>query len=309
MNYLLASYGLTVFPPGRDLILSDFDRFLEVVRNYVRFHVAIFEAIEEFDTVDADGDGEAASTGFTLSVAEWIPTRRGAYSEDPEDVAAAERLRYVYHYVFPDAVTAGTFDADFDREPEESHPEWADTTEWIGLQYYFRAGVTAEPGIFPVLEVTPCFSGFDLGACMRDREPTHYVPAMLYEYWEPGIYEVLKDFGARYESMPLTVTESGLATEVGQRRAEHVVRSLEWIWQAREEGVDVRGYYHWSLMDNFEWAEGYEPRFGLYRVDFDTYERTPTEGATVLGEIAGARMLTAEMRRELGGLGPMTPEE
>ncbi len=309
VNYLLASYGSNVFPPGRNLLLSDFDRFLEVVRNYIRFHVAIFEAIEEFDTVDADGDGEAALTGFTLSVGKWIPTRRNFYSEDPEDVAAVERVRYVYHYLFPDAVTAGTFDANFDFDPEESHPEWANTTEWIGLQYYFRAGVTADPAVIPVVDATPCVNGFDLGACLRNREPSHYVPSMLYEYWEPGIYEVLQDFDARYPAMPLTVTESGIATEVGRRRAEQVVRTLEWIWQAREEGVDVRGYYHWSLTDNFEWAEGFTPRFGLYRVDYDTYERTATEGATVLGEIAGARLMSAAMREEMGGLGPMTPEE
>ena len=105
------------------------------------------------------------------------------------------------------------------------------------------------------------------------------------------------------------MTESGLATENGARRAEHVVRSLEQIHRALDEGVDVRGYYHWSLMDNFEWSLGFVPRFGLYRVDSATYDRTPTEGATVLAEIAASRRVTAAQRSQYGGLGPMTPEE
>jgi beta-glucosidase len=106
------------------------------------------------------------------------------------------------------------------------------------------------------------------------------------------------------------VTESGLATEVGRRRAEHIVRSLEQITKARDEGVDVRGYYHWSLTDNFEWAEGFVPRFGLYRVDYaNDAARTATEGATILGEIAAARRISGAQRRAYGGLGPMTPEE
>jgi beta-glucosidase len=131
---------------------------------------------------------------------------------------------------------------------------------------------------------------------------------MRYEYWEPGLHDVLVDFSQRWPDLPLVVSESGLATQVGRRRAQHVVRSLEQIARARDAGADVRGYYHWSLFDNFEWAEGFEPRFGLYQVDYATYARTPTEGATVLGEIAGARTLTAEQRADLGGLGPMEPE-
>ena len=65
----------------------------------------------------------------------------------------------------------------------------------------------------------------------------------------------------------MTVTESGFATDLGVRRSEHIVRSLEQIARARDEGVDVRGYYHWSLIDNFEWAFGWKPRFGLYSVN------------------------------------------
>ena len=87
-----------------------------------------------------------------------------------------------------------------------------------------------------------------------------------------------------------------------------MTRSLEQIHRAITSGADVRGYYHWSLTDNFEWAEGFGPRFGLYTVDYTTYDRTPTAGATTLGEIAGARTITAAQRALMGGLGPMTPE-
>jgi beta-glucosidase len=133
---------------------------------------------------------------------------------------------------------------------------------------------------------------------------------MQYEYAEEGLGIILKEFGALWPDLPLTVTESGLATEVGRRRSEHIVRSLEQIIDARAAGVDVRGYYHWSLMDNFEWDLGFAPKFGLYTVDRNsrTYTRTPTEGATTLSEIADSRRLTASMIEELGGTGPMTPE-
>ena len=181
--------------------------------------------------------------------------------------------------------------------------------DFMGVQYYSRQGVTGSPGLIPEINATPCFADFDFGACVDPIfDATHCVPAMGYEYYEPGIYNLLTEYGETYPDLPLTVTESGLATNVGRRRSEHIVRSLEQIEQARREGVDVRGYYHWSLMDNFEWAEGYEPRFGLYRVDTTTFERTATDGAILLGQIAAARRITAEQRAEYGGTGPMTSE-
>ena len=269
----------------------------------------MYDALKEADTIDADGDGEACQVGYTLSVAEWVAARANERSSNPEDVAAAERVAYLYHYLINDALIDGAFDSDLDMGAEESHPDWAGKIDWLGVQYYFRAGVTAEPGLIPVVAATPCFGGFDFGSCIETPDPTHFIPAMGYEWWEPGLYNILMELSERYPELPMTVTESGLATEIGERRAEHIVRTLEWIWQARLDGADVRGYYHWSLVDNFEWAEGFTPRFGLYRVDFDgDFSRTATSGATMLGDIAGSRQLTVMQRMERGGLGPMTPE-
>ncbi len=309
VNYLLASYGVGFFPPGRGFLLSDFPTFMTVVRNYLRAHVAIYDAIKAADTIDADGDGIAASVGLTLNVAEWVAARSGRLSEQPDDIAAAERVRYAYHHLFVDSILNGTFDGNLDQVADEEHPDWTGKLDWLGVQYYSRISVTAEPAVIPGIDAMVCFGSFDLGSCVPPQEPTHWVPAMRYEYYEPGIYNVLVDFAERWPTLPMVVTESGLATDVGRRRAEHVVRSLEQIASARAAGADVRGYWHWSLTDNFEWAEGYEPRFGLYRVDYDTYERTATEGADVLGDIAESRVLTAAMRAMYGGLGPMTPEE
>jgi len=279
-----------------------------VVRNYIRAHVAMYEAIVQADTIVADGDGVAAHVGFTLNTVEWLPSRDNAPSDHPDDIAAAQRLTYAYHYLFVDSLIHGGFDADLDQIREEQHPEWKDKLDWLGVQYYSRNGVTAEPAIIPVLDLMPCFGEFDFGSCVAPPDPSHWVPAMRYEYYEEGVYNVLTDFSRRWPGLPLTVTESGLATENGRRRAEHVVRSLEQIHRAIEDGVDVRGYYHWSLYDNFEWSEGFTPRFGLYRVDFDSYDRIVTEGATVLAEIARERRITGEMRETYGGLGPMSPE-
>ena len=86
------------------------------------------------------------------------------------------------------------------------------------------------------------------------------------------------------------------------------MRILEQIDRARHAGFDVRGYYHWSLMDNFEWAEGFAPKFGLYSVDLSSYARTPTAGADAFSAIAGARKLSSSLRQKSGGDGPMTPD-
>ncbi|MCA9537039.1 MAG: family 1 glycosylhydrolase [Myxococcales bacterium] len=309
VNYMVASYMLTVFPPGRNLLFNGFANFIEVVRHFTEAHVAMYDAVHASDTVDADGDGQDAVVGFTLNVIEWAPAVRNVVSDFEGAVRARNTLHYVYNRMFPESIINGTFDPDYDGVPNETHDDWAGKLDFMGVQYYSRQGVTGSPGLIPILNATPCFGPFDFGACVDPVfDETHCVPAMGYEYYEPGIYNLLTEYGEVFPDLPLTVTESGLATNVGRRRAEHIVRSLEQIEFARREGVDVRGYYHWSLMDNFEWAEGYEPRFGLYRVDVSTYERTATDGALMLGQIAAARRITAEQRAEYGGTGPMTSE-
>ncbi|MCC7538678.1 MAG: glycoside hydrolase family 1 protein, partial [Deltaproteobacteria bacterium] len=241
MNYLLASYGVGLFPPGRALAISNLETFLAVLRDYIRAHVAIYEAIHEADTIDADGDGLAATVGLPLSVGSWLPARDNAPSDDPEDVAAAGRVRAVYHYLFPEAVLSGNADTDLDGVADEEHPEWANHLDWLGVQYYFRSGVTGQAILFPGVDAAVCFGDFDLGSCVPPEDETHWIPTMRYEFWAPGLHEVLVDLGNRWPDLPLLVTESGIATEVGRRRSEHIVRSLEQIARARDEGVDVRG--------------------------------------------------------------------
>jgi len=308
VNYLIAGYLVAFFPPGQFNIARFEDRFVPVVRDYLAAHAAMYRAIKTADTIDADDDGEPAAVGLTLSVIDWVAARDNRISADPEDIAARDRVDYAYHFLVADSLLNGTFDPDFDGVGDEPQPDWAGTLDWLGVQYYFRTGVTAERPIIPVLEAVPCFGGFDFGSCVAALDPTTCVPEMAYEYYAPGLGRLLGEYNERYPGLPMIVSEGGIATEIGARRAENVVRSLEQIQQARDAGADVRGYYHWSLTDNFEWAEGFGPRFGLYTVDYSDFSRAPTEGATVLGEIAGARQLTSAQRQRYGGEGPMTDE-
>ncbi len=308
VNYLIAGYLLAQFPPGRFTFTDLTGKFIPVLRDYIAAHAAMYDAIKAADTIDADGDGRPADVGLAMSVADWEPARAGTFSTLAEDIQGREKFVYVFHWLFVDALTRGGFDTDLDGGLDEPHPEWANTLDWLGLQYYFRAGVTAETVLIPEIGVTPCFGPFDNGACIRPPDPTYCVPRMGYEGWIDGFGRIIQEFSARYPTLPLVVTESGIATEVGRRRAENVVRVLEVIARERAAGADVRGYYHWSLTDNFEWAEGFIPRFGLYQVDYTSYDRTATEGADVLRAIATERELTSEQRTTYGGTGPLTVE-
>jgi beta-glucosidase len=308
MIYLVAAYGLGQFPPGKITINDVTGELVPTVRDYVSAHAAMAKVIKAADTIDSDGDGVAAAVGLSMSVADWQPSRANASSTNVDDIAARDRLIYAFHYVFVDSVIHGTFDADLDGVSDEQHPEWVGTLDWLGLQYYFRAGVTGASTLIPVIEATPCFGGFDLGACLPAPDASYCVPRMGYEGHADGIGDVVLAFADRYPDLPLVITEAGIATDVGRRRAENIVRNLESLERARAAGVDLRGYYHWSLTDNFEWAEGYGPHFGLHSVDYTTYARTRTEGADALAELVADRTLTSSLRTRYGGTGPMTEE-
>ena len=86
--------------------------------------------------------------------------------------------------------------------------------------------------------------------------------------------------------MPIYVTENGVSTEDDARRIEYIERALDGVRRCLADGIDVRGYIHWSLLDNFEWIYGYRPKFGLVAVDRATQQRTIKPSARYLGEIA-----------------------
>ena len=86
-------------------------------------------------------------------------------------------------------------------------------------------------------------------------------------------------------SLPIYITENGVADKKDSLREKFIKDHLYWIWRAIQEKVDIRGYFHWSLLDNFEWEKRFEPRFGLIEVDYKTLERKPRESAFYYAEI------------------------
>jgi beta-glucosidase len=102
----------------------------------------------------------------------------------------------------------------------------------------------------------------------------------------PECVEHVVRYASKETKVPIIVTENGIATEDDSRRVEYYQRALTGLKRAIDDGVDVRGYIAWSLMDNFEWMSGYTPKFGLVAVDLNTQKRTIKSSAALLGNIA-----------------------
>jgi beta-glucosidase len=125
---------------------------------------------------------------------------------------------------------------------------------------------------------------------MLGPEPGVPLTMMGYEVWPEALGATIRR-AAAVTGVPVLVTENGIATDDDHRRVEFVRRALGSVLDCLADGVDVRGYTYWSLLDNFEWAHGYRPTFGLVAVDRTTQARTPKPSATWLGQVARANRL------------------
>lgn len=110
---------------------------------------------------------------------------------------------------------------------------------------------------------------------------------MGYEFWPEALEATLR-YAAQVASVPMIVTENGIGTADDARRLEYYRRALQGVANCLNDGLDVRGYFAWSALDNFEWLEGYRPRFGIIAVDRETQERIVKPSGRWLGQVARA---------------------
>ena len=135
--------------------------------------------------------------------------------------------------------------------------------DFLGVQNYSRKRMDAK-GALPSAK----------GAKMTEMD---------YEFYPEGIGNVIRTV-SKDLPIPLIVTENGIATMDDDRRAEFITRALAGVLACVDDGIPVKGYMYWSLLDNFEWQKGFSKHFGLIAVDRETQEREPKESLYVLGE-------------------------
>ncbi|MSO78830.1 MAG: glycoside hydrolase family 1 protein [Acidimicrobiia bacterium] len=121
-------------------------------------------------------------------------------------------------------------------------------------------------------------------------EPGVEVLAMGYEYW-PSAAEAAIRHAVEVTGLPVYVTENGIGTDDDDQRIRFLQESLAGVARTIDDGLDVRGFFHWSLMDNFEWAFGYRMKFGIVGVDQTTQRRTIKQSARWLSEVVKSNML------------------
>jgi beta-glucosidase/6-phospho-beta-glucosidase/beta-galactosidase len=245
-GYLLPSADRTN-PPG----VTNPAAAVAVLFAQAEGHIAMYDAIKAHDTVDADGDGEASSVG----VVDNLVAIAGEDPSNPLDQAGIEAADYVYNRAFLNAAIKGEFDRDMDGVAEEVHPEMAGKMDYLGVNYYTRITVRGM--------TVPLFAGYDSFT---------FYPSVVFEDYPEGLYDVTV-LGASY-GLPVIITESGRA-EPDENTGETWLRPhLQALHRAYAEGVDVRGFFYWSLMDNYEWNHGMDMHFGLYAVDIASKART-----------------------------------
>jgi beta-galactosidase len=252
-------------PPG---VNFEVDATVAVMLHQIDGHAAMYDALKAEDTRDADGDGVNAEVGIVMNMVAIEPRD----PENPLDVQGAAHADYLYHALYLDAVTDGSWDDDLDGTPDRVRPELAGRLDLLGVNYYNRMTVAGFP--FAPVEQIPAFD---------------FLPEFSWEPYPTGLTSVLQRASAW--GVPVVVTENG-TPYVEDRGVEVLDGHLAAVHEAIDAGVDVRGYHYWSFVDNYEWNHGFGLRFGLYELDPVTKARVPRPVRDRFVSIATTRALT-----------------
>ncbi len=236
--------------------------------------------------------GRGSRLGVTLNL---YPV--DAATPDARDADAARRIDGLVNRFFLDPLLRGSY-------PEDVVADLAEVTDWshvrdgdsatiaapldlLGINYYFRHVVRAGT---PSGEPSAWVGSEHVEFVSRGRPTTE----MGWEIDDQGLYDVLSRLRREYPPLPLYVTENGAAfpDTVSPDGAVHDPDRVAYLdahfrsaAQAIRDGVDLRGYFVWSLLDNFEWAHGYSKRFGLVHVDYETLRRTPKDSFSFYADV------------------------
>ncbi len=243
-----------------------------VLRHLLQAHAAAYRVIHELDESAQVGLAKAMQIFDALNPNDW----------------AAVRLARLFDYLFNGLTLRAVEDGRL-RFPlglgVRRYAPLVDSLDFIGVNYYSRQRVSMRRrggGRLSVLHRTP---GAEVSDSGRGGPYSELYPA--------GLYRVLKR--AAGLGKPIYVTENGLPDADDDQRPRFLLSHLGQVHRAMTEGLDVRGYYHWTVVDNFEWAEGWNLRFGLVALDLESQDRTPRPSAGLYSEIIKANAITREM--------------
>ncbi len=270
--YATQGYELGVFPPGE----QDIVRTFQVLRNLLQAHVEAFYTIRLLQP--------AAQIGYCLHYRLFDP----ANPLSPLDRCAAGLQDTFFNWIVLKASETGSF-----TFPTSlflpSIAKAAGTRDYHGINYYTRDLVRFDPTVpaelFGRRFVRP-------GSIRNDPG----LDQSFGEIYPEGLYRVLKAVYQRTRgNKPLYITENGFSDTLDDRRPRAILEHLAMVHRAIRDGIPVRGYLHWSLVDNFEWNQGWQVRFGLIEIDPLTQERIPRRSASMFGEICRANAITEDI--------------
>lgn len=157
------------------------------------------------------------------------------------------------------------------------------THDFLGINYYFHVRFKDGKGILPQIAE----------ASEQSREASD----LGWEIYPEGLFDVLADLS---DHIPIYITECGIASTNDDRRNRFLITYLHEVYRAIQSGINVKGFFYWSLIDNFEWHRGFDPRFGLIEVDYSTQERHLRPSALVYTDIIQHNGIPHSLLRFIG---------
>jgi beta-glucosidase len=257
---LLGGYLEGCMPPG----IKDVPLALKALENMLICHG------KAYDLIHACIPGAMVSVAHNMAA--FAPWRRW----NPLDRLLSKIAKHFYNHSLLDAFLTGRLYVKFPfTKATEITLPIQDKFDFFGVNYYTRLHMRFNP-----------FK--KMGIELRHRDIDGYgLTDMGWEIHPGGLEKVL-----RYASklhVPLIITENGIATHDDDRKIKFMKGHIDAIEKCIKNGLDVKGYFYWSLIDNYEWLQGLDARFGLYKVDFDTLERKPTKAALYFSYLIKSR--------------------